>query len=339
MKIVFKGMILTTILVGFYLVISLGYTYYRRSIYLPVRYPFLSSGGFRVLGVHFLDQTQKFKIQLTGRSFDPASVKYGDIVFIRNKRFYLEKFFTNVHPFIHAPYIILSCDGDDAIPGVYAQYLNDEKLIAWIGCNVENINHPKMIPIPIGVMGILNPNLPIDCEEIWGKLLIDIDNGKIQKNKLVYLNVKVKTNPIERGKAVEFFRKKNFCVTIFNQPYKAYLREMATFKFVVSPHGFGLDCYRTWEALMLGCIPIVKKSSLDVLYEGLPVLIVNTWEEVTEELLTQKYIEMSQGIYQYEKLQINYWIKLIRKRIDALMINASSTLKLEATRNFFLKTT
>ena len=61
---------------------------------------------------------------------------------------------------------------------------------------------------------------------------------------------------------------------------------LASSHFVLSPRGNGLDCFRTWEALALGTIPIVKKSGpFDAIYEGLPVLLVDRWEDVTLELL------------------------------------------------------
>jgi hypothetical protein len=91
---------------------------------------------------------------------------------------------------------------------------------------------------------------------------------------------------------------------------------MATFKFVISPFGTGLDCYRTWEALALGCIPIVQTSPLDCLYEGLPVLIVDEWSQVTEAFLNQKYEQMRQQQYNLDALSIDYWIRLIRARLD-----------------------
>ena len=41
------------------------------------------------------------------------------------------------------------------------------------------------------------------------------------------------------------------------------LRIYTNYAFIVSPHRNGLDCHRTWEALVLGCIPIVKTSPID----------------------------------------------------------------------------
>jgi hypothetical protein len=48
--------------------------------------------------------------------------------------------------------------------------------------------------------------------------------------------------------------------------------EMCKYSFVLSPFGNGYDCHRTWEALLLGCIPIMKKSRIDSLFKYLPVL-------------------------------------------------------------------
>jgi hypothetical protein len=62
-------------------------------------------------------------------------------------------------------------------------------------------------------------------------------------------------------------------------------KKQSEYAFVVSPHGNGLDCHRTWEALCLGCIVIVKTSPIDSLYEDLPVLIVKDWSEINQSLL------------------------------------------------------
>ena len=65
------------------------------------------------------------------------------------------------------------------------------------------------------------------------------------------------------------------------RPLPALLAAYARYAFVISPHGNGLDCYRTWEALLMGCIPIVKRSPIDYLYADLSVAIVDEWSEIT----------------------------------------------------------
>jgi hypothetical protein len=84
------------------------------------------------------------------------------------------------------------------------------------------------------------------------------------------------------------------------------------YAFVLSPHGGGLDCHRTWEALALGCIPIVKTSPLDPLYDGLPVVIVKEWSAVTPSLLTAVVSAFQTQTFDYNKLTLAYWVDKIK---------------------------
>jgi hypothetical protein len=89
------------------------------------------------------------------------------------------------------------------------------------------------------------------------------------------------------------------------------------YPFWLSPRGGGIDCHRTWEALYLDIIPIVWNNSLNVLYENLPVVIINDYEELNEKFLYDKLNEISkkklskEKVYQYEKLRNAYWRRLI----------------------------
>ena len=84
----------------------------------------------------------------------------------------------------------------------------------------------------------------------------------------------------------------------------------------MSPEGNGADCHRTWEALLLGCIPIVKKTYMGSgLYDGLPVVYVNEWSEITPDRLAaewSKYVNAPKGTYQFEKLFADYWVDRIK---------------------------
>ena len=81
------------------------------------------------------------------------------------------------------------------------------------------------------------------------------------------------------------------------------------YTFVISPHGNGLDCHRTWEALCLGCIPIMKHSSISYLFEDLPVLIVESWEDISENLLYSTIEDFKTKDFNFEKLTLSYWTK------------------------------
>ena len=88
-------------------------------------------------------------------------------------------------------------------------------------------------------------------------------------------------------------------------------KRYAEYSFVISPHGNYLDCYRTWEILALGSIPVVKTSSLDPLYDHLPVIIVGEWNQITyanikiwREMVLKN---MADGKYKMDMLTNDYW--------------------------------
>ena len=53
-------------------------------------------------------------------------------------------------------------------------------------------------------------------------------------------------------------------------------------RYVVSPPGLGWDCYRTWESVLFGAIPIVLHNpGMEMLYKQSPAMVVHDWKEVT----------------------------------------------------------
>ena len=42
--------------------------------------------------------------------------------------------------------------------------------------------------------------------------------------------------------------------------HASYLSELATYKWVVSPKGNGVDCHRLWECLYAKCVPLVDDT-------------------------------------------------------------------------------
>ena len=98
-------------------------------------------------------------------------------------------------------------------------------------------------------------------------------------------------------------------------PRTALWRERVRYAFVASPHGHGLDCHRTWESLVLHTIPIVRHSSLDALCDGLPVVIVNDWHDITTENLRRWHASYRDAFADptvQERLTNRYWIARMR---------------------------
>jgi hypothetical protein len=274
----------------------------------PSSYPFIAGDTFRAIADHIIDETEQ--------PFDPKSVKPYDIIFLKID--YAPRFFSAIHPTIKAPYILLTHNGD--LSPIYlkavdhpwlgydmSKYLDDSKLVVWFAQNID-YRHPKLKPLPIGVANRYNVHGNI---ELFKNAVRQIPAWETRLNK-VYLNFTVQNNTQERQSALDFFRPRSYAHLADFKPPAEYLEEMKRYRYVVNPPGNGLDCHRTWEALMLGCVPIMKYSMLDPMFENLPVILINDWSEVTEEFLDQKSKEMAGKKYKMEKIYADYWISLIK---------------------------
>jgi hypothetical protein len=91
---------------------------------------------------------------------------------------------------------------------------------------------------------------------------------------------------------------------------------LSRFDYISQNLGNGIDCYRTWEALIMGAVPIVLRTEILPLYEDMPIMIVDKWTEVTRESLRQFQLERLQnfsrdGLPWRPKIWLRYWINQI----------------------------
>lgn len=258
--------------------------------------PYISGDTFRNVCDFILEGKRK--------TMNPQKVQAGDLIFVQADQ--LKYFVSQLHPKIINPYILITHNSDNSIPGVFNELLDDHKLIAWFGQNVENCSHPKMHPIPIGIANNYWPHGSVDTLNRIQKIA-----NTLSKVNLLYMNFQINNFPNERAYVYKKFKNQRFCTIDTPLGFEAYLTKLAESKFVLSPRGYGLDCHRHWESMLMGAIPIIKSSSLDVLFEDLPALIIHDWDEVTEEFLHQKWEEMSRKEYHLEKLYADYWLQQI----------------------------
>lgn len=256
--------------------------------------PFISGDGFRAYADYIYDEEETIARPQTIPPYSKIFVKIDKI----------KDFFQEIHPLIPSFYILITHNGDDSAPGPCRSYLEDPKLIAWFTENLEGPPHPKLHIIPIGI-----------ANRYWGhgnpETLQKVIDKKISKQHLLYFNLTIQNYYPERWEVFQLLGRSPFCYRTNKKRFDYYLEDVASSTFVLSPRGNGLDTHRLWESLYLGSYPIVKTSSLDPVYEGLPVVVINDWKEVTEEFLHQKYEEMRHKSYHFEKLNIDYWKKLI----------------------------
>ncbi len=80
--------------------------------------------------------------------------------------------------------------------------------------------------------------------------------------------------------------------------------------FTISPRGAGLDCHRTYEALICKSLPIVlgADESLRLKYFKLPVRFVDSYAELSPVLLNDWYQEALDTVYDFNFLAKSYWV-------------------------------
>lgn len=258
--------------------------------------PYITGDGFRDYADFTFDEMNE--------PLNPRDVQPGNVIFVKTER--IGEFFQNIHPHIPCRYILLTHNSDLGIPGAYASHLDEHKLIAWFGQNVEGPAHPKLHALPLGIANrYWHHGDPAVFDYVRGLF------GTFKKKILLFMNFDLNSCMQERNHVYQIFKNKSFCTQGSAEAMYFYLISTAQSKFVLSPRGGGLDCHRTWEAFYMGAIPIVRSSASDSLYDGLPILIVKDWNHITQEFLEQKYREMSTQTYQLEKLWIDYWLNII----------------------------
>lgn len=233
---------------------------------------------------------------------------------------------------IWKPFILVTGDSTRTVntdlfqSDVLLSLLKHRHLKAWYAQNLA-YEHPKLKPIPLGLdYHTLSRIKAVGDTHDWGQGANPID----QEKQLIATHIKA--GPI-REKTCQAFANWHFarergnrqdCLTqappdsLFFQP--SFLKRdeswalNASFAFTASPLGNGLDCHRTWEAMLLGSIPVVVKSPLDPLYEDLPVLILDSWSEMTTTRLSEELERMSETQYDFSRLDLRYWVDLINGR-------------------------
>jgi len=93
-----------------------------------------------------------------------------------------------------------------------------------------------------------------------------------------------------------------------NMPRTQVWKEAVNYTFAFCPYGAGPDCHRNWEILALGCIPIIKAFGQNDMFDNLPVLIVEEWSDINEQLLNDTVEKFKTIKFNYDKLLLQYWV-------------------------------
>ena len=251
----------------------------------------------------------------------------GDLIFVRSDE--VEKFAKEVFPKLKVRIVLISHNSDSSVPkeSNSLSMLEDPKLIHWFAQNAA-LAHTKLDPIPIGIMNQGHQDGSGQLE-IWDKLLKRLLVEESVRDISLYVNISPRNRDWGwdqmRYKVFNALKNKPFSHVVgiseehFNssKPFshytkissKQFLSDISRSKYVLSPPGIGEDCFRTWESVLLGAVPVVHKSTgLYKLWKVAPVLALDTMESLEKEDLQRWEIrklggrEIALATYWFDKI-------------------------------------
>lgn len=316
-------------------------------------FPFISGDGFRAFCDHICEDFNRCRMT-------PEAVKDGEAVFVKTD--FVDFFAQSVTDRINASYYLITHNGDLSAPdgqsdapriGMPRYIASDKflseyhkkKLISHHGQNLWWTNTtlaPKPIYshcLPIGFENRqwnIGKNVHIYTEALK-KFVIDREPLEASKRPLLLVAFYPKSRVPDRAKVLNilgaYTKRPPGVLPWFNFTdlgHWEWLEGITMHKFVLAPFGHGLDTHRISEILLMGGIPVMRRSTISSCYDdsdntmhgktrgSLPVVIVDKWEDVTKERLEAEWERISKfpnTHWDWSRLFIYHWIERIFGKI------------------------
>ena len=264
----------------------------------PSSKPYLSGDTFRKLAKHKFEKTNPF--------IDIDSISEGDIIFCESDIFdQLLKILKQTKLRVR---VILGNSDQNFYSNSVENFESENISMVFAQNMFEQI--PNFAPFPIGL------------ENAWRfkhGIKLSFNLRRIFKPKKLFRVMWSFrfTNKSERMAASIQLSECESADFLGDLTMGKHQKALARYAFVASPPGNGLDTHRTWEAMYLNCVPIVKRSFMAEELErlGLPIWVVDSYEELKkydEGALKAKYLEFEPK-FKSDALWFDYWKDLIEK--------------------------
>lgn len=319
--------------------------------------PFISGDGFRsYCAPHICEDSNRCRMS-------PEDVKNGSCVFVKTDMF--DYFVKDVAPRIPGSYVIVSHNGDLSAPdgqndapriGMPAYVTSDilereyaaGRLLAHHGQNLwwKNISHGRPRPIfshclPIGFENrqyTIGRNVAAYAHalrrNIVQKHALSIEEQS--RKPLLLVAFYPKSRVPDRHKvlvtigAIPPRGKPKLANPFYNETdlnHEEWLDAITQHRFVLAPFGHGLDTHRVSEILLMGGIPVMRRSSISSCYDdsdnnlgntsrgSLPIVLLDSWQDLTKETLEREWERISkvpQSTWDWKRLFIDHWLQRIK---------------------------
>tara|TARA_X000000368_G_scaffold380117_1_gene335690 strand:+ start:2207 stop:7276 length:5070 start_codon:yes stop_codon:yes gene_type:complete len=224
-------------------------------------------------------------------------VKRDAVVCVQGTREVLDAFFKLD---ITTPFTLVSIESDESVPQ-NIKWLENKYLQRWYSWNSVD---DRVTAIPIGL------NHDSQLNAMMKAKAADVKIDKVLVN--FKQDTKERIDLFEKVKALDFVHVEPYHKKWTNtETLKNHYETISKYKWVLCPRGAGLDTHRLWEALYLGATPVVVRSALSPLYEDLPIIQLNDWNELSLEKLQTLHKSLSD---KKEKTTFSYWAHQIKEK-------------------------
>jgi hypothetical protein len=228
----------------------------------PSSSPFLSGDTFR----KFADHVWEAK----NTELDSSKVRAGDVIFCESDLF--GDFKERALPNLRKPLIVILGNSEKNHEASYFEPLPGVRIFA------QNLVGPST-----GA-----EVLPIGVKNDWysGNRVLQSVRGRgvspDARLPRIMWEFNVNINFVERGEAAKWLLRANTCDHLPDSTPSEHRNSLERYCFVASPPGSSLDNHLTWEAMYLGCVPIVLRSHMSERYAGLglPIWVLDSYSEL-----------------------------------------------------------
>jgi len=204
-------------------------------------------------------------------------------------------------------FVLFTGHTDLPVDRKHRRYLERSELKAWFAMNLQ-VRHPKAWARAFGFGPLAQPR---DTATILG-----VQERRLPKAQLFHCQFRVDHNPFERA----YCLRQTGLPLGPELPWPRYLEELSSSYFCISPNGIGIDCARTWEALLVRTIPVVRRSLVSEHHRDFPIIALEDWAQFRSIDFSPELYEQVWGTWDPDELLLERYLE----RIERTLAGASS---------------
>jgi hypothetical protein len=222
----------------------------------------------------------------------------------------VHEFFASCAP--QQEFVLFTGHTDLPVDRTHRRYVRKPELKAWFAVNAL-LEHPKLKARPFGFGALATPE---DTAVIRS-----VQERHLPKRQLFHCQFEVSRNPFERGYCLE----QTGVPLGPARPWPEYLEELASSYFCISPNGIGIDCVRTWEALLVGTVPVVRRSLVTEHHPDYPMIVLDDWSEFRSIEFSLELYERTWNHWDPDELLLDRYLARVERILGGMTERHSTT--------------